>query len=93
MYIPDFVAIPCAVAAYLQAAPGTSFQFFSGGGQHFDQLPRGGAKYKKPTKFCSQKTQKITIYQNPGEGKMPPLGQMPPLLPLHQMTSLGCTSR
>jgi len=52
-------------------AAGTSFQFFPGGGQNFDRLPRGGQNMKN-TKFCRQKHQQVTIFQNQG-GKDAPL--------------------
>jgi len=42
---------------------GTSFQFFPGGGQNFDRLPRGGGKIWKK-KCCSQKHKIVTIFQN-----------------------------
>jgi len=51
--------------------PGTPFQFFPGGGQNFDRLPRGGAKYKK-NKILYAKTQKITFFQNQKVGNAPP---------------------
>jgi len=38
---------------------------FSRGRQNFDRLPRGGQNMKKNIFFCV-KTQKITIFQNPG---------------------------
>jgi len=82
MYIPDFVAIPCAVAAYLQAAPGTSFQFFSGGGQHFDQLPRGGGQNtKNQQNFVVKKHKKSLFTKIRGRGKCPPWGKCPPSCP------------
>jgi len=37
--------------------------FSRGGVQNFDRLPRGGQNMKN-TKFCKQKHQKVTIFQN-----------------------------
>jgi len=50
--------------------PGTSFQFFPGGGGKIltDFLEAGGQNMKN-TKFCRQKHQKVTIFKNQGGGE------------------------
>jgi len=42
------------------------------GGQNFDRLPRGGAKYEEKKHFVCKNT-KITIFQSQGRGQIPPL--------------------